>query len=165
MSLLLLFGGGVQQVGFPDQIFLNRVKFRSSTSGLSDFVVASAITGYMTPETAGIESDDEELVSYTAESDDLSQWEVGSGLINGATMTVARTTIRASSSGDAGSGFNKVNFSAAPIVWFDFHAEDIGLYVYSTVSGDHMAVSFGATDSGGSGYRVLRVRNDLGEDE
>src|SRR5262245_57189612 len=93
--------------------FFNRVSFLATTSGLVDFGVGAASTGYRTPAAAGVA--DGTQVSYTATSG--ASWEVGLGVYS--SSTVQRTTIRASSNSNA-----KVNFASPPTVWFDLHAED-----------------------------------------
>jgi hypothetical protein len=94
----------------------NRVRFRASAGGTGDFGVASAITGFNTPAQRGIP--DNTVVSYTAESDDQTQWETGQGTY--AAGTLSRDTILENSNSDT----NAVNFSAAPTVWIDLLAQD-----------------------------------------
>ena len=98
--------------------FFNRVEFNSTTSGTADFIVGAAVAGYSTPATRGVPNG--ALVSYTAQSADLSQWETGTGNYTTATTTIARTTIRESSIGGG-----KVSFNATPVVWIDAHAQDL----------------------------------------
>lgn len=90
--------------------FLNRCIFRATSSGTGAFVPASAITGYKMPG----DCNDPAVVTnatyrYFAQSDDLSQYEVGYGVWNGTNL--ARTVILESSNSDA-----IVTFSAAPRV-------------------------------------------------
>jgi hypothetical protein len=101
---------------------INECQFRSATDGLADFEVASAITGYFTPEectTPPVE--DGELYYWRAESDDLSQHELFEGAYIAATDTVERTTILQSSNGGA-----KVNFATEPRVRQVGLAQDFG---------------------------------------
>lgn len=56
---------------------LNRCVFTPTTTGLADFSGWSAVFGYMTPEQAGAVN--ATTYSYTAQSADLSQWEIGTG--------------------------------------------------------------------------------------
>ncbi len=76
-----------------------------------------AITGYRTPAVAGVP--DSTIVSYTAESDDLLEWETGVGTYASGTITLDRTTVRESTNGGA-----LVNFTLPPAVWIDWHAQD-----------------------------------------
>lgn len=91
---------------------VNECQFRAVSGGLGDFVVASAITGFFTPEqTTNPIIIDGGTYNWRAESDDFTQHELFRGTYDNATDTVARTTILQSSNGGA-----KVNFSAAPRV-------------------------------------------------
>lgn len=108
--------------------FYNRVMFTANFGGTADFTVGAAVTGYSTPATRSVPNG--VTVSYVAESTDKTQWETGSGIYTSASQTIARTTIRESSSAGA-----KVDFSAAPSVWFDFHAQDVPVVFTSTVPG------------------------------
>ncbi len=92
--------------------FINECMFRATTGGLGDFVVATPITGYFTPAQCtnpvvanGV------LYAWRAESDDLSEHELFTGVYTSAGTTIARTTILQSSNAGA-----KVNFTAAPKV-------------------------------------------------
>jgi hypothetical protein len=98
--------------------FYNRVMFQAVAGGTGNFIVNTAISGYSTPAQRGVT--DGATVSYTAESLDKTQWEVGTGVYTAASTTVARTTIRESSNANL-----IVNFSASPIVFLDYQAQDI----------------------------------------
>lgn len=87
---------------------INRVMFRATSSGTGSFVVSSAITGYMTPATGGAAN--ATVYSYAAESDDRTEWEIGTGTYTSGTTTLTRTPLKSSNS-DA-----VVNFTAAPRV-------------------------------------------------
>src|SRR5262245_28902336 len=97
---------------------LNRVSFRAASNGTGDFVVSTVIAGFRTPATAGLP--DGSIVDYTAESDDKTEWETGVGTYTAGTVTLARTTVRESSNGNAA-----VNFTAAPKVFIDLHAQSL----------------------------------------
>lgn len=97
----------------------NRVMFNAASTGLADFIVGPSVPGYSTPAQRGIP--DGTIVSYTAQSLDLSQWETGQGTYTAATQKISRTTIRESSSGNV-----KISFGNQPIVWVDVHAQDLG---------------------------------------
>jgi len=97
---------------------LNRCRFNPTGGGLSDFVVSSAVTGFLTPAAANAVNGT--VYRYAAESADRSQWEFGSGAYTSGTTTLARTTIIASSNANA-----KVNFSSAPQVYISPAVEDL----------------------------------------
>lgn len=111
----------------PNVGFVNVARFRASSSGTGDFVVSSAITGYQTPALAGAVNTT--IYRYRAESDDLTQWEIGYGAYTSGSVTLARTTVLYNSSGtgtgagQSGAG-TKISFSAAPQVAVVFLAED-----------------------------------------
>jgi hypothetical protein len=88
--------------------FLDVCKFQPVSGGLGDWVFATALQGYQSPTDANAVNGDE--YRYRAESADLTQWEIGTGLYDSGTGTFARTTILFSSTGGA-----KVNFSAVPM--------------------------------------------------
>lgn len=90
---------------------LNRVVFTPTAAGTTDFVVSAAVLGYQTPAQAG--AIDGLTYSYMAQSSDLSQWEVGTGVYTVSSTTQARTTVLYNSSGTTA----KINFSAAPTVF------------------------------------------------
>ncbi len=92
--------------------FINECMFRATAGGLGDFVVATPITGYFTPAQCtnpvvanGV------LYAWRAESDDLSEHELFTGVYTAAGTTIARTTILQSSNAGA-----KVNFTLPPKV-------------------------------------------------
>lgn len=100
--------------------FFNRVQWISTTRGAGAFGVASAQLGFRTPAQAGV--GDGTLVSYTAinpVSSTPSEWETGQGTYSTAGTVLNRTTIRESSNGGS-----TVNFSATPLVFLDFQAQD-----------------------------------------
>lgn len=89
--------------------FINRVRFIAVSAGLGDFVVSSAVSGCIVPESAYAQ--DGKDYFYVAKSADGTQYEYGNGIYTYSTHTLARTTIFSTSSQNA-----KVNFSAAPTV-------------------------------------------------
>lgn len=98
--------------------FVDRCIFRAAGTGTGTFTVSSAITGYMTPATAG--AVDGQSYAYAAESDDLSQWEVGLGVYTSSGATLTRATIYKSSTGGSA-----VSFTAAPKVTLTVTAADM----------------------------------------
>jgi len=101
--------------------YFDRVYFNATSSGTGDFVVASAVTGYLTP--AGASIPNSTIVTYIAESADRTQWEEGLGTYVSGTTTLQRTTVRRST--NSGSA---VNFSAAPRVFLDVHQEEARIF-------------------------------------
>lgn len=84
----------------------NTVKFTAGSSGTSDFSDGTAVTGFRNLSGASLTVG--ATYSYRAVSSDLSQWENGSGVWSGTTLS--RATIYESSTG------SKINFTAAPVV-------------------------------------------------
>lgn len=97
--------------------FLNTCRFNPTAGGTTDWTVASAVTGYKTPATAGAVAG--RVYKYRAESANLSQWEEGQGAYS--TGVLARTTVLANSSGDT----SKINFTTAPQVAIVAMKEDL----------------------------------------
>ena len=88
----------------------DRVKATSTTVGTIDFVLAGALTGFVTFN-SGI--GDTNTTYYTIVGEDVSsEWEVGIGTYTNGTTTLSRTTIINSSTG------SKVSFSAGTKVVF-----------------------------------------------
>lgn len=96
---------------------LDRCGFVPTAGGTSDFTVSSAITGYMTPASAGAVN--AATYYYFAESSTKSEWEVGLGTYTVSGTVFARTTVIYSSNSN-----NKVNFSAPPNVFITFLLEN-----------------------------------------
>lgn len=88
--------------------YLNSVLFRATSAGTGAFVPASAIQGYRIMSTANgaVVSD---TYRYRAESDDLTQWEVGYGVWNGTNLT---RIVTQNSAGNT----SAINFTQAPRV-------------------------------------------------
>lgn len=102
--------------------FLDVCRFNPTVGGTTDWTYSSAVTGYQGPTAAGAVNG--AVYSYRAESNDLSQWEVGYGAYNSSTGVFARTTILFNSSGTT----SKINFSAVPQVAIVALAEDLLLF-------------------------------------
>lgn len=83
-------------------LFNDRVKETSSSTGLSDFALSGAVTGFQSF-SAGIGANNTCYYAVT----DGTDWEVGLGTISSDGLTLARTTILQSSSSDS-----KVNFGS-----------------------------------------------------
>jgi hypothetical protein len=98
--------------------FANSVMFTPVAGGTVDFVVSTAVQGFMTPALAGAPTG---VYKYRAESADLSQWEIGEGTYTSGTTTLTRTTVLYNSAGtgtatgQSGAG-SKINFTVAPNV-------------------------------------------------
>lgn len=84
--------------------------WNATSTGLGDFVVASAFGGGLTP--AQMQPVDGYVYKYYAQSADGSQWESGNGTYHVGTATLSRTTIITSSNSDN----SQVNFTVVPIV-------------------------------------------------
>lgn len=108
--------------------FVNVCRFNPVAGGTGAFVVSSAVNGYQTPALAG--AIDATTYHYRAESADLTQWEVGTGIYTAATTTLTRGTVLYNSSGtgtgagQSGAGTN-INFSTVPQVAISALAEDL----------------------------------------
>jgi hypothetical protein len=108
--------------------FADLVRFNPVAGGTTDWVVSSAVGGCQTPALANVQNG----VSYKvyAVSNDLTQWEVSTGLYNSGTTTFPRTTVLYNSSGtgtatgQSGAG-TKINFSTIPQVSIVAIAEDL----------------------------------------
>jgi hypothetical protein len=96
---------------------VNRCWFRASSGGTSAFTVSSAITGFLTPANAGAVNG--AYYPYAAESDDLTEWEVGVGVYTSSGTTLSRIVLKSSNANAA------VNFTAAPKVALTALADDL----------------------------------------
>lgn len=90
--------------------FRNACKFNAASSGVGDFVVASPVVGYNTPQ--NLFASNGKVYRYYATNADGSVWEAGEGAWTLGTLTVARTTILSNSDN---SGV-KIAFATPPIV-------------------------------------------------
>lgn len=98
---------------------LDVCRFNPVVGGTTDWTYSSAVTGYQSPTAAGAVNG--AIYSYRAESNDLSQWEVGYGAYNSSTGVVARTTVLFNSAGTTA----KINFTTVPQVAVVALAEDL----------------------------------------
>ncbi|MDR3469839.1 MAG: hypothetical protein P4M07_28250 [Xanthobacteraceae bacterium] len=102
-------------------------RFNPTAGGTGDWTYSSTVQGYQSPALANVQNG----LSYRlrAESADLSQWEISTGVYTSGTGTFARTTVlynsagTGSAPGQSGAG-TPVNFSAAPQVAVIALAED-----------------------------------------
>lgn len=99
--------------------YVDACGFIAVSSGTGDFVVSAAAQGCQTPASAAAVN--AAVYSYRAESADKSQWEEGFGAYTVGSVTLARTTVTANSSGGTG----KITFSAAPNVFITALSADL----------------------------------------
>lgn len=96
--------------------FANLCRFSPTLGGTTDWAYASAISGFLSPAGAGLVNGQQ--YSYRAESNDLTQWEVGTGVYSStAPGSIARTNVLFNSAGTGtaqGGAGTKINFTAAP---------------------------------------------------
>lgn len=108
--------------------FLDVCCFTPTAGGTTDWTYSAAVVGYQSPAKAGIVNGS--TYSYRAESGDLSQWEVGTGVYNTGTGVLTRAAVLFNSagtgtaSGQTGAG-TKISFSTTPTVAVVLLAEDI----------------------------------------
>lgn len=123
--------------------FLNGSVFLATAGGTGSFVVASAITGWQTPASAG--AVDGAQYRYRAYSSDWSQWEIGTGTYTSSSTTLTRSSIVASSSGGSA-----VNFTAAPSVSITILAVDLDntRAIGYAIDGGGVPISLGVAGSG-----------------
>ena len=111
--------------------FVNRVIFNASSTGTGSFVVASAVTGYLTPAQAS--ATDQKSYRYAAQivdgSGNITDWEIGTGTYTVSSTTLTRTVLKSSNSDSA------VAFSTVPQVMLTAFAGDLTL-LYSTAQVD-----------------------------
>lgn len=121
--------------------FVNACVFTAASAGTGSFVVSAALTGWMTPATAGAVNG--ATYRYRAYSSDQTQWEIGTGTYTASTTTLTRTVTNSSSGGAT------VNFTAPPIVALTSFAADISSGVEitgGTVTGlTNLTLASGAT--------------------
>lgn len=98
--------------------WLDRCIFVPVSNGTTDFVVASAVTGYLTPANASAVNG--VTYRYAAQNTALTEWEVGYGAWNSGSGTLPRTTVEFSSNSNS-----KVNFSSAPNVMITALGQDV----------------------------------------
>lgn len=155
-------------MGVPSSI-VDVCRFNPTTGGVTDWTVASNVAGYLSPAAAGMVNGSQ--YSYRAESVDLSQWEVGTGIYNSSLGVLTRAIVLFNSAGTTA----KIDFSGAPQVaavalkedLLSFNSamaltpsqmrqacENIGAYRPSYVINGAMRVSEenGSAPGSGSGY-------------
>ena len=118
--------------------FLDRCIFQANAGGIGDFVVDSAVIGYLTPALAnGVNGATYRYVAQTFDRlGNVQQWEIGTGTYTAASVTLSRTTIVFSSNSNG-----KVNFIGAPQVLITYLAEDV--VTGPTASTANHAATFG----------------------
>lgn len=104
---------------------INVCRFNPTAGGTTDWTYSSAVQGYQSPSAAGAVNG--ATYSYRAESTDLSQWEVGTGVYNSGTGVLTRAAVLFNSSGTT----SKIDFSATPQVAVVALAEDIARPVHT----------------------------------
>lgn len=129
--------------------FLDVCRFRALSTGAGDFVVSGLIQGYQTPLAAGAENG--AVYRYRAETDDLTQWEVGYGTYTTGSTTLARSTVLYNSSG----GTSLINFTTRPQVAIVALSMDIPHVV-------DQEITSGASANVNVGTSVVRVNKTVG---
>jgi hypothetical protein len=108
--------------------FVDACRFTPTLGGTTDWTYSSAVTGYQSPAAAGMVNGQPYRVR--AESADLTQWEISTGIYNSSTGVIPRTTVLYNSSGtgtatgQSGAG-TKINFTTVPQVAVVALAEDL----------------------------------------
>ncbi|WP_426418467.1 hypothetical protein [Bradyrhizobium genosp. A] len=109
--------------------FVDVCRFNPTAGGTSDWTFSTAVQGYQGFTLAGAVNGAK--YRYRAESADLTQWEIGTGVYNSGTGVLTRATVLYNSagtgtgSGQSGAG-SKINFTLAPQVGIVALAEDFG---------------------------------------
>lgn len=99
-------------------------RFFPTLGGTTDWTYSSTVTGYQSPTLAGVVTS--APYSFRAESADLTQWEIATGLFDGTKFL--RTTVLYNSSGTGtlqGGAGTKINFTAVPQVALVVLATDV----------------------------------------
>jgi len=131
--------------------FLDVCRFNPTTGGTTDWTFSSAVNGYQSPSSAGVVNS--ATYRYRAESADLTQWEIGTGVYNTGTGVLTRATVLYNSSatgtgsGQSGAG-TKINFTLTPQVAIvalreDFLALTTGQIPGTTTNDDASAGNVG----------------------
>jgi len=116
--------------------FTNVTKFTAASSGTGSYVVSAAVTGYQTPATAAAVT--AATYSYRAESADVTQWEVGTGVYTSSNVTLTRSpTI------NSAGGSSAINFTLPPQVGLVVLTPDIvrPYYFSASLSSDQTVTS------------------------
>lgn len=99
--------------------FVNNCVFVVTSGGAGAFTVSGAATGYQTPAAAG--TTDGSTYRYRAQSNDLSEWEIGTTTASSSSTSFSRSVLASSNGGTA------VNFSAPPTVMLTVFAADLSV--------------------------------------
>lgn len=99
--------------------YLDNCRFTPTLGGTTDWVYSAAVPGCQSPTAANAVNGT--VYRYRAESQDLTQWEIGYGAYNSGTGTFPRTTILFNSSGTTAA----INFNTVPQVAVVALAEDL----------------------------------------
>jgi hypothetical protein len=108
-------------------IVKDRVLESCSTSGLVDFTLTGAVSGYQRFSAIG----NGNTTYYTAYVIGGTEWEVGIGTVG--TSSLSRDTVLSSSTG------SKINFSSSPVVWCDLPSSKA---IFADANGNVSANSF-----------------------
>lgn len=109
--------------------FLDVCRFNPTLGGTTDWTYSSAVTGYQSPASANAVNGT--IYTYRAESNDLSQWEIGYGAYNTSTGVLSRTTVLFNSAGTTA----KISFSTVPQIAIVALAEDLLLFKKGQIPG------------------------------
>lgn len=101
-------------------LFADSVLFTPTAGGTTDWTFSGAVQGYQSMSAAGMVNG--QTYAYRAESSDLSQWEIGTGVYNSGTGVLTRATVLYNSSGTT----SKISFTAAPQVGIVALSSDLG---------------------------------------
>ena len=130
--------------------YFNAVLFTSSTSGTANFGIGAAVTGYQTPAAAGVVNGD--LVSYRAESANLTQWQEGTASYNTTGPVLTRLTVTSNNLGTTA----EINFTNPPNIGFVQAAADItAQLVGSNNLSDVSSATTARTNIGAIGYGMV----------
>jgi len=131
-------------------VTLRKCRFLAVSAGTGSFVVGASVPGFVLPITAGAQN-----LTYNYVATSGNDWEVGDGLYNTTTLTLARTSIVASSN----SG-NKVSFANPPVVTMTNATTDsppLGFLRHTVFTGASGASNGGGSASGAGGGAVTAV--------
>ena len=128
------------------QPFLDRCIFLAASGGIGSFVETVAVTGFQTVENGG--GTNGQTLYYAAQSDDLSQWEVGQGVWSSVTLTLTRATVFFNSIGTTA----KINFTQPPQVMVTIPAETLLTSTYPVTNTSNGVQGQTARDPNGNFY-------------
>ena len=122
---------------------LNRCMFNAVSTGTGDFVVDDAVQGYLIPSDAGAVN--AATYSYSAETNEGLEWEIGTGTYTVSNTTLTRTPLKSSNSNAL------VNFSNSPRVAITILADDLfaptfsGAAIFNSTATFNGAAEFNST--------------------